>query len=80
VCNDEKTWLPCTSLHATRNSTNVDFGMMWGGGMCGSQPIMPPPNGEPMKEPIDGGASNGQIPLVSHWWGKEDWIRHVRIY
>jgi hypothetical protein len=54
--------------------------MMWGGGMCGSQPIMPPPNGEPLKEPIDGGASNGQIPLVSHWWGKEDWIRHVRIY
>ena len=46
-------------------------------GTGASQP-MPPPNGDPMMKPVDGGASNGQIPVGSGR-GKEDWRSHVRV-
>jgi hypothetical protein len=39
--------------------------------MGGTQPI-PLPNCDPVTEPVDGGASSGQLPVASGG-GKEDW-------
>jgi hypothetical protein len=39
--------------------------------MGGTQRI-PLPNGDPVTEPVDGGASSGQLPVASGR-GKEDW-------